>query len=142
MKRFEFRLEAVLRWRLSELESEQARLQNLFAELAAIRTSIDELDAAQTPERTTVHSPAATPGERVALDCWIRWARAERDSRIAKAADCERRIAGQRARVVEARRKAELLEKLRERRRSEWTAELGRELEAVAAEAYAAKWHR
>jgi hypothetical protein len=44
--------------------------------------------------------------------------------------------------VVEARRKVELLDKLRSRALEQWTAEFNKELEAVAADAYAAKWGR
>jgi hypothetical protein len=142
MRRFEFRLDAALRWRRSQFEMEEARLRNLFAELAAIQTGIAELDAAQAPERTAVHSPAATPGERAALDAWLRWARAERGRLLARAADCERRIAEQRARVLEARRGSELLAKLRSRKLADWTAELNKDVEQIAADAYAAKWSR
>jgi flagellar export protein FliJ len=142
MRRFEFRLDAVLRWRTSELEIEEARLRNVLAELACLRTSIAELDAEQGPQRSVVHSPAATAGERLALDHWIRWARLERECRVAKIADCERRIDAQRARLMEARRKLQLLKKLRGRRESEWAAELRKEIEEIAAEACAARSSR
>jgi hypothetical protein len=142
MRRFEFRLDAALRWRRSQLDMEEARLRNLFAELAAIQTGIADLDAAQAPERTSVHSPDATPGERAALDAWLRWSRAERGRLLARVADCERRITEQRARVLEARRASELLGKLRTRKLTEWTAELNKDIEQIAAEAYTAKWSR
>jgi len=44
--------------------------------------------------------------------------------------------------VLEAQRRVRLLERLRERRFSEWEAELNRELEALAAESYLARWKR
>ena len=142
MRRFEFRLEGALRWRRSQLELEEVKLRRLFAELAAIHANLRELDAAQGPERTSVHDPAATPGERTGLDEWLRWARGERTRLVAQAADCERRIVEQRGRVVEARRVAELLDKLRRRKLGEWTRELNKEVEEMAAEAHAARWSR
>ncbi|HET8548315.1 MAG TPA: hypothetical protein VFL57_09940 [Bryobacteraceae bacterium] len=139
MRRFDFRLEAALRWRRSQLDAEQIKLRSLLAELAAIQSSIAELESAEAPERTSVHSSEATPGERAGLDEWLRWAHAERSRLLATSADCERRIADQREGVVAARRQAELLEKLRTRKLREWTGELNREIEQIAAEAYAAR---
>jgi hypothetical protein len=142
MRRFQFRLERVLCWHRSQLDQEEAKLRNLLAELASIQASIAELDSSQGPQRMIVHDPAATPGERVGLDHWLRWARLERDCRVSNAAACEGRIVAQRLDVVRARRKVELLEKLRTKGVDQWTVEMKKELEALADEAFAAKWER
>jgi hypothetical protein len=49
-------------------------------------------------------------------------------------------IAARQARIVEARRRARLLEKLRGRRLEEWRIAGEREMENFAAEAFLARW--
>ena len=44
--------------------------------------------------------------------------------------------------MLEARRRCRLLERLKERRLAEWTAERDQELEEMAAETYLARWSR
>jgi hypothetical protein len=57
-------------------------------------------------------------------------------------AECERQLAAQRQRVLEARRNCRLLEKLEERRRAEWRTAVDRETETLAAESFLARWNR
>jgi hypothetical protein len=44
--------------------------------------------------------------------------------------------------MLEARRRCRLLERLKEHRLTEWTAERDREVEEIAAESYLARWSR
>jgi flagellar biosynthesis chaperone FliJ len=44
--------------------------------------------------------------------------------------------------MLEARRRCRLLEKLKERRKADWTVALNRELEELASESYLAQWNR
>ena len=44
--------------------------------------------------------------------------------------------------MLEARRRFRLLDLLKNRARTEWTAEMAREVEALSAEAYIAQWGR
>jgi broad specificity phosphatase PhoE len=57
-------------------------------------------------------------------------------------ADCQERIAAERAQVLKAERDVRLLEKLREKRLGEWQAAADREMEALASELFLAKWRR
>ncbi len=54
---------------------------------------------------------------------------------------CEQRLAAQRKRWTEARRRCRLLEKLKERRRAEYDYEMNRELESLASETFLARWN-
>ena len=49
-------------------------------------------------------------------------------------------LAAREAALMEARRRCRLLERLKERRRAEWRAEEGKELEALASESFLARW--
>jgi len=143
MKRFVFGLESVLRWRRSLFEQEQNRLRALVAERDAIGLRLRELEQLrQRAERALLEAPAVTGGELAALESYRRRLSAERARRQEELAGCERRIQAQRERVVEARRRVRLLERLKERRYAEWEAEANRELEALAAESYLARWKR
>jgi hypothetical protein len=57
-------------------------------------------------------------------------------------AQCEKELAARESAMLEARRRLRLLERLKERRLSEWRAQCDRELEQDAAEAYLAGWGR
>lgn len=143
MKRFVFRLESVLRWRRSLFEQEQNRLHALVAERDAILLRLKELEELrQRAEQALLEAPAVTGSELAALEAYRRRLNLERARKQQELTDCEARIEAQRQRVLEAQRRVRLLERLRERRFSEWEAELNRELEALAAESYLARWKR
>jgi flagellar export protein FliJ len=143
VKRFVFRLESVLRWRRSLFEQEQNRLRALVAERDAILLRLKELEELrQRAEQALLEAPAVTGSELAALEAYRRRLNLERARKQQELTDCEPRIEAQRQRVLEAQRRVRLLERLRERRFSEWEAELNRELEALAAESYLARWKR
>lgn len=141
MKKFTFTLERVREWREKQHAIEQARLETLLAERANIqlRRTLLEKEVEET-RRLAAHAPEIAAPELQALDAFLRYAVIER-GRIASAlAGCERRIGEQQSRVLEARRRVELLKKLRAKKWTAWNAELAREIEAQAGEAFLAKW--
>lgn len=143
MKRFRFSLESVLRWRRNRLEQEQLRLQGLLAERATIQQRIRDCESQRRQaEQTVLRAALIQPQELAALEAYRRWLRQQRARLEQAASDCEARIAAQREVVLEARRELRLIEKLKERRLTEWEAEAARELEGLAAETYLAQWGR
>jgi hypothetical protein len=90
--------------------------------------------------RAIAYAKSVVAADLVALDAFRRYAVRERARFHAALADCGRRIGEQQKRVMEARRRVELLDKLREKRWTAWNTELAREIEAQAGEAYLAKW--
>lgn len=143
MKRFVFRLESVLRWRRSQFELEQNRLRELAAERDRIRLRLRELDEHRRRQESELLVAGTLSGADLsALEAWRLRQRAEREGCERALAEAERRIGEQRERVLEARRRLRLLEKLRERRYAEWRADADREIEAMAAECYLTRWGR
>lgn len=143
MKRFVFRLESVLRWRRSQFEHEQNRLRELAAERDRIRLRLRELDEdRRRQEHELLASGVLSGAELSALDAWRQRQRAERERCEQALGEAERRVAEQRERLLAARRRLRLLEKLKERRYAEWQAEADREMEALAAECHLARWGR
>jgi len=137
MKRFEFRLDRVVAWREEQLDLEESRLHQFQAELQhleARRTALDSEEAASA--NALVRVAAVSAEDLHQEDRFRRYAAHERELIALKKTATERSINEQRARVLEARKKLELLKRLRARRLAAWTADLDRELEQQAAEAH------
>lgn len=141
MKKFAFSLERVREWREKQLALQEAALQAKFAERARVELRRTRLESeVESTRRLIAHSPAVAAPDLQALDSFLRYAVAERGRIRTALTECERRIAEQRARVMEARRRLELLNKLREKKWTAWNTELAKEIEAQVSEAYLAQW--
>lgn len=138
MKKFQFRLDPVLRMREARLEAERRKLQQIMAEQQRIKQELarlgqERVEAGKFLERTEGGVGAT---ELRALSGFLLGQRArgtllrERTEAVAKVAN------EQRKRVLAAERDARLLEKMRERKLAEWKQEMDRELEAVAQDAW------
>jgi hypothetical protein len=137
MKRFEFRLDRVAAWREEQLELEESRLHLLQGELQhleARRAALDSEEAASA--HALVRAASLTAEDLHREDRFRRYAARERELIALKKTATERSINEQRARVLEARKKLELLKRLRAKRLAAWTADLDRELEQQAADAH------
>ena len=145
MKRFAFRLERILEWRRSRMEEEQRALERLVAERASLEAEQARLEAALEQARGAVRQAAAS-GQAleaetlVALENFSRSVSNEQAVLEQRRAEIERRIAQQRVRLLAARRDLRVIEKLRERAYRAWERDCARELDALATEAYLARW--
>ena len=143
MRRFRFRLETVLGWRRLHLELEETKLQRLFEELRRVDLTEDRLDTEKSEaDRAVLNSPSIEGRDLAALDSHRLHVAREKERLRKERADCQRRIAAQRDRVLKAERDVRLLEKLKERRLAEWQTAADREQEALASELFLARWHR
>lgn len=143
MRRFRFRLETVLGWRRLHLELEETKLQRLFEELRRVDLAEDRLDTEKSEaDRAVLNSPSIEARDLAALDAHRRHVAREKERLRKERADCQRRIAAQRDRVLNAERDVRLLKKLKERRLAEWQTAADREQEALASESFLARWHR
>jgi flagellar biosynthesis chaperone FliJ len=139
MKRFQFAFERVLAWRNSELQIEEAALENLIGEQYRVaelkRMILAELDQ----ERALLAAQVAIGNQLSAFSEY----RAAIELKVAglnhAITEYNKRITEQRGRVLEFRRRSQLLEKLKDRRRSEWQAGFDRELEQIASDAHLAR---
>jgi hypothetical protein len=141
MQRFQFRLERVLEWRRKQCRMEENRLAACFGLVQAAERKIEQLKAERTAIDRELLTRYAIPAADL-LNLGLYRLRAnqqetelaeERRQRVLSASE-------QCARVQRAQRNVKLLEKLKERRLEEHAVLAGRELEAVAAEAYLARW--
>jgi hypothetical protein len=138
---FRFPLDRVLAWRRSQLDAEQAEFRQRADAVAAIDRERAELEASGVAAEVQIRECRTLEGRDLeALARFRAWVRT-RDSRLADERVARQRALGeQRTRMLEARRRCRLLERLKERRLAEWTDAAEKELEAFAAEAYLARW--
>jgi len=139
MKKFSFPLETARRWRERQAEMEEARLQTLFGQRQAIERRMAALDDELRVEHRRIEGRSSDARELAMLDEFRIWVNREKQRLTAGRAECERRIAAQRATVVEARRRFQLVDRLKEKALIEWHAANAKEQEDMAAELYLAR---
>jgi len=140
MKRFDFPLETVRRWRLERAGVEELKLRQILAEkqkLAATKQQI-ESETVQTVRKLLAQSSVASI-ELASLDSFRLFVRGRIRDLESQERQCEARIIAQREKVVEARRQFELLDRLRQKAFTEWRAAGNKEQEDIAAELFLAK---
>jgi len=141
VKRFEFRLQQVLEWREKQLELEDARLKQQIAGIASLDQASAGLASAGLQAERQLRSSAAVSGQDLAALAGFRQHIRMRSREIAeRRAEALKQLAAQQKVMLEARRRCRLLERLKERRLSEWQAESDRELDALASESFLARW--
>jgi hypothetical protein len=139
MTPFRFRLARVLGWYRKQCEVEESRLHACSAAVLEVAAEIARVQAARAAfERETVHSPSTRAADLMAMEYYRQ--RTKRDELRLQEEFRKRQsaLAAQRAVLEAARLRFRLLEKLRERRLSEYTVAADRELEELAADAFRA----
>ena len=141
MKPFQFRLERVLEWRRRQAEFEQHKLGQALAQ--AQRLEAERLALAESRRQAqldAVHANATTAEDLWMLRDYL--VQADRQDRLLaeRVSKQARVVENQRHVTMEAQRRREALERLRQSRQDEWRREINRELEAFASEAFLARW--
>jgi hypothetical protein len=141
MTTFRFPLKRVLDWRRTQLELEEARFQQQAANLAGLDRARAEIEAEGIRAEVQVREWNPVAGRDLeALSSFRRHVKS-REAQIAlKRTECARKLAEQQKLMLEARRRCRLLERLEDRRLTEWRAACDRELDELAAESFLAKW--
>ena len=143
MRPFQFRLEKVLSWRETQLALEEADLERLRSDLRGIQTAIEALtlrDEAATERMRGMRS--ASGSEMAEIARYHDWVLQEEKTLRSRVAECGRQIEQRTEAVTEARRKVQLLERMKERRKEVWDAESDLELEQLAGESAIGAWRR
>jgi hypothetical protein len=139
MKKFEFRLDAALRWRNTQLQLERARLQKLLGEEQRLKCDLqhlaDERQAALSDLQTSEHLRSF---DLRVLSVYLVGAEARAHLLREQVEKCAGIIQQQRQRLLEAERNVRLLEKLKESRYSEWKHAFDQEIELGAEESWLA----
>jgi flagellar export protein FliJ len=139
LKRFEFRLARVRDLRKQQMELEEAKLESLMAERAAMEAELARIGSESGEIRAAMLAGGGSLELRAA-DRYLGRLALERKAQEGRIAEWQQRAVRQRAAVVEARRRLKLLELLEAKRLAEWKAEADREQENLSAELYLARW--
>ena len=140
MKRFEFPLDRVRRWRAEQASLEEVKLQQLRAEAARLVEQKRELEAeASESVRAVLAQQSIQPIELTTLESYglhLRRRILELENLRRQA---EAKVLEQRLRFIEARRQFELLDRLQQKAWREWVASSNKEQEELASEMFLAQ---
>lgn len=143
VKAFSFRLEAALRLRTQELEVEQMKLQQLLAQQARLQHELEAVGREREAAAKAVQADnAPSYSDLRALASYIIGAQAQSIRLQSAMTDTAKAIAKQTAVVIRAEQGLKLLDKLRQKRASEWAYEVNRELENDSFECWISSWNR
>ncbi len=142
MKKFTFRLQRLLQWRIVEREREEGRLQALVSELQrldAARLAVER--NAESAEKSMLR-PDVLIEERQALGGYRRFIAGERQRLARLRGELGSRIEAQRRVLVEAERNVEALRLMRDEKQAQWRREVDKEQEELISELVTARWGR
>jgi len=143
MNAFRFPLQKALDLRRTQLELEEARYKQYTAELAALDRLRAEVEASGIRVEVEVRTWDRIGGSDLAALHRYRLRVKNEEARIAEQRiAAARNVTDQQEKMMEARRRCRLLERLKDRRLTEWRSAHEKELETVAAESYLAQWSR
>jgi flagellar export protein FliJ len=143
MARFQFSLEKVLRWRVVELTTEEAKLKALVQEQLHLQTLLAEVSSERSKLISSLGAMPDLRGDdlRTVTACGLRLRR-NAESLAQQLQRCGRDLFKQRRKYSEAKRRVRLLEELKNRRLQEWKYEEAALLEELASESFLANWNR
>ncbi len=140
MKRFDFPLERVLRWRQEQAALEELKLRQLRVDLGRLAAARHKIEADAAESHRYVFSQAGIDAALLkSLDSYRQHSAVQIRSIESRERQWEAKIVEQLSRVMEARRKSELLERLRRDSLQRWRAAANKEQEDLAAELFLAK---
>ena len=143
MSTFRFPLERVLEWRRAQLKMEEARYRERLAALSALDGESAAMEASGVEAEARVRGwQRLSGGDLAALAAFRHGLRARRQQIAARRARCGAALEAQSKVLLEAQRRCRLLERLRERRKTEWRLAADRALEELASESYLARWRQ
>jgi hypothetical protein len=143
MKAFQFPLQKALDLRQTQFELAQALVERKLALLLEIDRERAGIEAAGERSELEVRQLPCIEGRDLTALAGFRLAiRARSQALAAKRVECQKELASRQAVLLEARRRCRLLERLKERRLTEWQSAADKELEELAADSYMAQWAR
>lgn len=140
MKKFSFPLDRALSWRQTQTRLEEAKLAHLRSELESLDLRGTALDrSVREAGSGLLAAVAKTAIEIGALEHFRASTSAETRNLQRTRLSLEQKLSEQTQTVLERRRGAQLLEKLRQRQQTAWQAAAQREIDRQAEESFLAR---
>lgn len=141
MKRFSFQLDRVLDWKTVVAQQEQLTLDTLHREREGMTASLLALN--NRIEDLSKDAHTAESGHELAYSAQARLALLrDRGRKEREHAACETRIVFQQGKLRTAETERRLVDKLKERSFTDWSAGVDRELEEVSSDLFLSGWNR
>lgn len=142
MQRFEFRLDSVLRLRELQLESENAKLQQLLGERQRLTNELEAIATERRNAKSSIYSLTNLENADLrTMSAFLLGLDARANTLRGRVQEMARSVDEQRQKVIQAERNVRLLEKLRARKFEQWKHEVDREIESIAQEAWISARH-
>jgi hypothetical protein len=140
VKRFQFPLDRVRRWRSEQADLEELKLGQLRDRLTALGEEKQKtaLDCARSQQQV-MSQPLISPAELGGMEYYRHHTRGIIAGIENRQRQVGEEIAQQLQKVIAARQQAELLERLKQKSRAQWQSDVDREQETLATELYLAK---
>ena len=143
MKKFQFPLETVRKLRHHQWELESMKLGAIRQEMAQLDEMGEQLRAwGDLEENEVMRKSILKPRELNSLDGFRAYLTKQEARLEGLRAATAQRLAAQSQRLQEARRAAELLDKLKERAHQRWEKEINKQWDAFAEEVFISQWRR
>ena len=143
MKRFQFPVEKVRLWRDQQAQMEELKLQQLHAELHRFVTQQQDLqNEANCADVALKQRGPIAADELARLDDFKQYVRARSKTLDEQRRRLEAKTALQQQALLEARRKVELLNRLKKQALSKWISARDKEQEDLSSELFLAKRKR
>jgi len=143
MKRFHFPLERVRRWRSEQARIEELKLEQLVERVTRLREEKRGIESARAnAEQQVLCQASIEASELASLEAYRLHVRNKIRDINGRTRQAEMAAEQQRQRLIQARRDAELLERLKRKALGEWQTASNREQETLATELYLAKHAR
>lgn len=143
MNKFTFRLDRVLEFRQAQARLEESHLARLHHQVSVYDQNLSSLaQQRETESRALLASSSVTGSEMEALSAHHDHLTVSAMQVSLRRTETQKALALQVQKTMEARRGAQLLDRLRARRFEEWRKASDREAENQAAENYLLRWKR
>lgn len=137
MAPFRFRLARLLDWYGRQAHLEESRLAACNLELLQTNQAlVGHRESRRSLESELINSHAIAASDFAALSAWRRQANQQEQRLTQNCCTIEAKLERQRLVTQAVHLRVRLVERLRDRRRSEYDSELNRQLEALSAEAF------
>ena len=140
MKRFVFPLQQIRAWNATRLQLEESELESLVERQRRTEAAHAAMCSQRVEfEQTTLHQSSIEASELARIEQFRSYVATEGRRLLAARAEFAKQVAERRARIVELKRKIELLDRLKKRQHEAWSKEEAKELQAAADEAFLQK---
>jgi flagellar export protein FliJ len=143
MSGFHFPLEKVLRWRSVQLAVEESKLKNVLQQQLRLQTLAAELGMEKSRLFSSLGTLSNLQGDDLGFaSAYSRRLKQHAEKVAEHLALCEKDLRVRKKKYQEAQQRVQLLEQLKDRKRTAWQYDENRKLEHLASESYLATWNR